>query len=130
MARIRVTSNMSALKAAAEVLAAAVRVTAGKFSREIPPAVRSYVAGTPGTAWVAAGRAGGKWGWTPITAWLFDEPHSGKVPKHPLFGNRNRWYYQPYRPYIEEGTEIGLDQAAKVYADLSIAKWCKEAGFK
>ena len=130
MAKIKVTSSTTALKAAAEVIAAATRVIAGRFSSTIPGVTRSYL-GTGGfTAFVAAGHKGGKWGWTPINAWMFEEPHSGKIPKHPLFGNRSHWYYQPYRPFMEEGAAAGADQAAKVFADLSIDKWLAQTGWK
>lgn len=130
MAKIYVTSSTPALKAAAEVLAAAVRVMAGKFSERIPAATRAYLGSTSNMAYVSAGRPGGKWGWTPIHAWMFDEPHAGSIPKHPVFGNRKIWKYQPYRPFLEEGAEAGVEQAAQVYADLSIAKWCAQAGYK
>jgi hypothetical protein len=129
MAKVKVTSSTTALKAAAEVIAAATRVMAGKFSSTIPGVVRSYL-GPGSTAFIAAGQKGGKWGWTPIIAWMFEEPHSGKVPKHPLFGNRSRWYYQPYRPFMEQGAAAGAEQAAKVFADLSIDKWLAETGWK
>lgn len=130
MARIRVTSNTTALKAAAEVIAAAVRVYASRFSTRIPAATRAYLGPGSRNAFVSAGRAGGEWGWTPIHAWMFEAEHDGRVPKHPFFGNRKRWYYQPYRPYLEEGAEASAQQAANVYADLSIAKWLAQSGYK
>jgi hypothetical protein len=129
MAKIRVTSSTTALKAAAEVIAAATRVIAGGFAPGIASVIRSYL-GPGSTAYIAAGHKGGKWGWTPINAWMFEEPHSGKVPKHPLFGSRSRWYYQPYRPFMEEGAAAGADQAAKVFADMSIDKWLAQTGWK
>jgi hypothetical protein len=135
MATIRVTSSTTALKAAAEVIAAATRVVAGKFSSKIPGVVHSYL-GTGGfTAFVAAGHKGGKWGWTPINAWMFEEPHGSSTPKHPVFATGPRktwgkWYYQPYRPFMEEGAAAGADQAAKIFADLSIDKWLGQTGWK
>jgi hypothetical protein len=128
MAQIRITGNP--LKDAAEVIAAACRVMASRFSTEIPGAIRSYLGPTGTSAFVAAGHPGGKWGWTPIHAWMFEEPHNGRTPKHPLFGNRKKWFYQPYRPFMEQGAEAAGQQAANVFAEKTVAQWCVKHGWK
>lgn len=120
-------ADRAALSKAADVFVGTIRAAAGTFSSEIPPAVHKYM--TRDFAWVSAGRHGGEWNWEPIHAWMFDEPHAGPIPKHPLFGNRKRWYYQPYRPFLEEGMYAGLDEAMAVYADGEQAALDYEYGF-
>jgi hypothetical protein len=124
------TSSELALKAAAEVIAERARELSGMFSQRIPAAIKVYRGGGPGQVFVSAGSRGGKWGWEPIHAWMFEEPHTGKVPKHPLFGNRKLWYYQPYRPYMEIAAESAGGDAVELYAALEIARWAKESGYK
>jgi hypothetical protein len=127
---VKATSSRNALEAAARIIAAGARAAAGTFSKEIPAAIKTYMGAGLYTAFVAAGSPGGKWGWTPIHAWMFEQPHEGRIPKHPLFGYRGRWYFQPYRPFMEEAAETFAQQACNEYADVSIAKWCAELGYK
>lgn len=124
----RPTYEREALKRAAALFEDAIKVAAGRFSTEIPAAVHTYY--TTDFAWISAGTRTGEWGWTPIHAWMFEEPHAGSIPKHPLFGNRKKWYYQPYRPYIEEGMYAAINEAENLYADIVAAGVCAEYGFK
>lgn len=124
------TSSSLALKAAAEVIAERARELSGMFSQRIPAVIKVYLGPGSTEAFISAGSRGGEWGWEPIHAWMFEEPHDGKVPKHPLFGNRKLWYYQPYRPYMEVAAETASGDAVELYAALEIARWAKESGYK
>ncbi len=120
----------AALKAGAEIIADAARVIAGRFSTRIPVAIHSRLGPGSQEVFINAGTHGGKWGWSPIHAWMFEEPHAGPIPKHPLFGNRHYWYYQPYRPYMEEAAETAGQRAAEVYGIADTAILVKEHGYK
>jgi len=135
MAVPRSPGNSEGLGPAADIFVKAIAAAAAKFSTEIPPSVHKYR--THDFYWVSAGWARGEWHWTPIHAWMFDEPHAGSIPKHPLFAHGPRgtdgwknWYYQPYRPFMEEGMYAALDAAESAYADAWIATWAAENGFK
>jgi hypothetical protein len=114
------------LEAAAGIIAQKAREISGTFSRRIPGSVRvrTYAArgGTTvsgGTTYVEAG------GPTAPNAFPFDPP---KPPsRHPLFGDREHWYNQPYRPFLEEAAEAAADKAAEEYAKV-IDDWCEETG--
>lgn len=135
MASIRAaTASKKALIAAAELVAKAVAARAATFSTEIPKAVRVKPWGDQ--VFVYVGSRGGQWGWTPIHAWMFEEPHSGSIPKHPLFAHGPRgtdgwehWYYQPYRPFMEEAAAASADAAMRVYARIAIDEAAAENGF-
>lgn len=124
-------SSLIALKAGAKVIANTAKKLSAEFSTRIPMAIHTYTGPGSRAVFISAGHRGGQWGWVPIHAWMFEEPHSGSIPKHPLFGNRKgKWYYQPYRPYMEDAAEISGQKAAETYADVDIALMAKEHGFK
>lgn len=124
-------SSLMALKAGAQIISNTAKLLSGKFSTRIPAAIHMYTGPGSNTVFISAGHRGGKWGWEPIHAWMFEEPHQGSIPKHPFMGNRKgKWYYQPYRPYMEEAAEVVGQKAAEVYADFDIAAMAKEHGFK
>lgn len=124
------TSSSLALKAAAQLIADKARALSGTFSARIPEVIKVYLGPGSTEAFISAGSKGGQWGWEPIHAWMFEEPHAGSIPKHPLFGDRKHWYYQSYRPYLEAAADDASDEAAQLYAALEIARWAKESGYK
>lgn len=116
-----VSGGLRALKAAAEIFAAAIRVYApGKVHGLIHTRASDHV------AFVFCGYPGGRWGWVPINAWMMETPGAA----HPLFGDREHWYAQPQHHFLEAGAEAGAPQAAKVYAELRIAEITKAYGYK
>ena len=125
------STKWGALKKAADVIKAAAMVSAGSMahSSRIPGVMNVQLNYTGGFANIRAGFSGGEWGWTPIHAWMFEEPHGARIPKHPYFGDREHWYYQPYRPYMETAAESSAGDAAQVYADEMYAYFCKQYGY-
>jgi hypothetical protein len=56
--------------------------------------------------------------------------------RHPLFAHGPRgtdgwknWYDQPYRPFMEEGVEASLNEAAETFADTAIEVMAAEGGY-
>lgn len=41
--------------------------------------------------------------------------------RHPLFGDREHWYKQPVRPYMDEAANRGAEAAMNAYAKLADA---------
>lgn len=128
--------NAVALKYAAQVIARAAKDIAGEFSTRIPPAIKVFATSSDSVN-INGGSPGGKWGWTPIHAWMFSEPHSASVPKHPLFASGPRgtdgwkyWYYQPYRPFLDEAAEAKSQEAAEAYADVAFPMYARAYGYK
>jgi hypothetical protein len=105
------------LEQAAEVIAEKAREISGRFSKRIPASVKflTYKGGK------VVVRAGGP---TAPQAHSFDPPNNPPV-RHPLFGNRKHWYPQPYRPFLEEAAEAGIDHAAEVFSRV-IDDWAKQ----
>ncbi len=122
MAQISVGGGMSALKAAAEVFAAAIRVSGA------PGKVKGLIHTRAGAskAFVYCGYPGGRWGWIPINAWMMETPGA----RHPLFGDRRRWYTQPQNHFMERGADAGMAQASKVYGDMRIDEIIAAYGYK
>ena len=52
--------------------------------------------GQDGSIEVRAGTPTGPWGWTPIQASMFEDNR-----RHPLYGNKHRWYHQGHFPITE-----------------------------
>lgn len=121
--------NAVALKYAARIIAQAAKDIAGTFSTRIPPAIKTFATSSDSVT-INGGSPGGQWGWTPIHAWMFSEPHGSSVPKHPLFGNRGKWYYQPYRPFLDEAAEAKSQDAAEAYADVAFPMYARAYGYK
>jgi hypothetical protein len=48
--------------------------------------------------------------------------------RHPLFGNEEHWYTQPYRPFLEEAAEAKAEEAMQAYADEMIPKLLDDSG--
>lgn len=112
------------MKVAVEVVADRVRVIVGRYAPGIAAVTRTYTRGNVG--FVSPGSPGGKWGWEPINAWMFETPGA----RHPLFGDRERWYAQPYRPFLEQAAEVSADEAAQKYLDKTVDGWARELGYK
>lgn len=109
------------LRAAAETIADAARAISGRFSRRIPASIRVTVAGKS-----AAVKAGGRKGELAPNAAMFETPGA----RHPLFGDKSHWYFQPHRPFLEEAAQARGDKAAEEYADAVIDSWKRTLGFK
>jgi hypothetical protein len=115
------TAEDEGLKAAATVIEDGIWQAARDLpSKKIPPTIRMFI--RAGIAYVTAGGVGGH---EAPNAWMFEEAGA----RHPLFGNRRHWYTQPYRPFMEIGAEKSMDEAADVYADVTIGIWAKESGY-
>lgn len=103
---------------AAGVIARQAAANASKFSRRIPAA--TFVDGvsesqaqviTDGTA--APNAAPFEYG-----------------ERHPLFGDREHWYKQATKPYMNQAaTGDALDEAADVYGDLETQLLAQEHGY-
>lgn len=131
-------TKFGALKKAANVIKDAARGTAASManSTRIPDRMNVQINYSGGYANIRAGIPGGKYGWTPIHAWMFEEPHAGRIPKHPLFAHGPRgtdgwryWYYQPYKPYMETAAEESASAAAQVYADEMLDYFARKFGY-
>jgi hypothetical protein len=113
-------SERKRLEAAAEIVATQAREISSKFSRRIPLSVRVKTYGNVNeTTYVEAGgpEAPQAYPFDPVT------PPS----RHPLLGDREHWYDQPYRPFLEEAAEMAADKAAEEFAKV-IDDWCDETG--
>lgn len=110
------------LAKAAAIIRDAVKARAATFSESIPPTVRSYV-GRDGNAYVEAGGANGQ-----EAPAAFMSEIAGT--RHPLFGDRKHWYPQPHRPFMTEGSDAALDDAADAFADDAIDGIARGAGYK
>jgi hypothetical protein len=116
------------LKAAGEVLVKAIKAKAAAMpSKKIPGTVKSYVRG--GVGYINAGGPGGR---TAPNAYMFETYGA----RHPLFAHGPRgtdgwknWYDQPYRPFMEEGVEASLNEAAETFADTAIEVMAAEGGY-
>lgn len=123
-------SRSDNLKTAAKVIAEAAKVLSR--SAKITAGMKVYKAPGGGSVFIAAGAHGGKWGWVPVNAWMFETPDSW----HPLFAHGPRgtdgwrhWYVQPYRPFLEMAAETTGQEAAEVFASLEIARLARLNGF-
>ena len=110
----------AALEAAAKILADEVKNQAAVVSQRTPGAVNLKDNG-PGID-INAGHPGGRWGWDPITAYMFEEGRP-----HPLYGHPP-WYAQRHWPFLDLAVAIAGDKAADVYADMEIDRLAAEAG--
>jgi hypothetical protein len=129
--RVRLTGGES-LKTAAKVIADTAKVISGRFSRKIPAAMKVYLGPGSDVCFIAAGSPTGRWGWTPVNAWMFEEMGS----RHPLFAHGPKrtdgwlnWYGMPYRPFMEEAAETSAQAAAEVYGDLETVRLAKLYGY-
>ena len=102
------------LREAAEIVADAAREISASFSTRIPASIRI----TGGTSKVYI-RAGGP---SAPNAYPFDTG-----ARHPLFGNRDWWYPQPKKPFLEEAYVLTQNEMADAFA-LVIDDWCDELG--
>lgn len=125
---VKASPARDALYKAADIYVIYIRESASFVSRRIAAVVHKYRRGD--FVYIAAGNRGGKWGWTPIIAWMFNEPHAGPIPKHPLWGNRKYWKYQPYRPYMDAGAAKAEREALDLYAEACQKIWNAEFDFK
>lgn len=110
------------LKAAAARFAAVMRKVAGVKTRLTAEAV--HVAWEGDVALVRAGKPEGVYGWEPIQAFMFDNNW-----RHPLFGNRKKWYHQGRYPITGLTERAGLNAATEAFADAAIPVLLKEYGF-
>lgn len=104
-----------------------VRWTPGPGSRKIPRTIDSYLTANFGEgrtiAYVSAGGAGGL---EAPNAYMFETQGA----RHPLFGDKSHWYTQPYRPFLEEAADQAGQDACETYADIAIAVWARESGYR
>jgi hypothetical protein len=110
------------LRKAGEIIANYCRIQADKFSTRIPMSLS--VKNDEKTVYILGG------GPPAPNAYPFDPPTAPPV-WHPVFpsGPRRYWNWapQPYRPFLEEGAELGGDEAAEAFADI-IDQWASEIG--
>lgn len=101
-------------KEAAKMIAEAAKRNAA-FSRRIPAAtiVREYA---DYTEVVTRGAL------APNAA-PFEKPLS-----HPLFGDKEHWYAQPHRPFMQDALDQKGDKAADIIGGV-VVDWAEEAGF-
>jgi hypothetical protein len=103
--------------AAAAVMMAAAKANASKFSRRIPPATTVEPYSENEAMIVTDGGA------APNAApFEFGE-------RHPLWGNRNYWYKQPTRAYMNRAALSAAEAAAEIYAAIEADALAKEHGY-
>jgi hypothetical protein len=110
------------LKAASERFARAMKTVAGVRTRTSAAAV-NVVEGQNENL-IRAGRPTGPWGWEPIQASMFDNNR-----RHPLFGNKSKWYKQGRYPITQYTERAAIDDAAEAFADAFVPAFVKEYGF-
>lgn len=107
---------------AKQIVAPAMRRIARIRTRKTADAVN--IAVRDGWVEVRGGYPEGPWGWTPIQGSMFDNNR-----RHPLFGNKNKWYHQGYFP-ITDMTERLVEQlVADEYVREVLPTLLKERGF-
>ena len=102
------------LREAAEVIAVRARAISATFSKRIPASIK-ITGGTTGVYIIAGGPDGKE----APNAYPFEYG-----VRHPLFGNRNHWYAQPKRPFLEEAAVQAADAAAEAFAAV-LDDWTK-----
>ncbi len=103
---------------AAGVLAREAKANAARFSKRIPAA--TYVDGVSESQAQIITDGGAAPNAAPFE---FGE-------RHPLFGDRDHWYKQPTRPYMNQAaTGPAVDEAADVYGDLEATLLAQEFGY-
>ncbi len=111
------TRDNKRLKEAAEPIAREARAISSAFSRRIPASTR-VVENSYGDVYVETDGAA-----APNAApFQFAE-------NHPVFGNRDVWVKQPWRPYMTEAAAEGSDEAVKIFA-LKIDDELKRRGWR
>lgn len=108
------------LQQAAQVIADRAKEVSSTFSTRIPGSIKVVTSEETGRVQIKGGGAKAP------NAYPFDPPSNPPV-RHPLFGNRDYWYAQPYRPFLEEAAEAGGDEAAEALANV-IDDWAEELG--
>ncbi len=99
------------LRQAAECIADAARVISARFSTRIPNSIR-----------VTGGVSG-----VFITARGSEAPNAEPFEtgrRHPLFGNREHWYPQPKREFLEEAAAAAGEEAAEIFSEI-LDDWLK-----
>ena len=100
------------LAAAAEVIAQTARELAATWSKQIPPRITVAVAGNTAVISCDVGPA-----------------YPGETrARHPLFGNRKRWYGPPGAPFLGPAADARAGAAMARYAK-KIDRMCRKAGF-
>jgi hypothetical protein len=87
-------STESMMRVAKRIVVPAMKRIARIRTRKTADAVNVVVRN--GWVEVRAGTPEGAWGWTPIQASMFDNNR-----RHPLFGDKHKWYHQGYFPITE-----------------------------
>lgn len=118
--------NQDGLRAAARSLAATMKRVAAVRTRRTADAVN--VKETQNFELIRGGKPAGEWGWDPIEAAMFTYNL-----RHPLFGDRRRWYNQsrsgPYDIPAITARE-GASDAAEEYTRNAIDPLLRDHGFK
>lgn len=102
-------ANMEFLMEGAEIVAAAARTNASKFSQRIPAATKATPTGPSSVAVITDGSA------APNAAPF----EFGK--RHPLFGDTNHWYKQPTRAYMNRAFKATVAEVVDVYGKAADA---------
>lgn len=101
------------MRAAAEIIAAEARRLAASWSVQVPPSVRVSGGGTSATVSSAAGPS-----------------YPNEVPRvrHPVFGHRDRWVDNAYRPFLAPAAAAKADAAAAEVAK-AVDDICHRLGY-
>jgi|SRR5882724_7173986 len=102
------------LMAAADIIADAARVMAGRFSSSIPPSIHVEGNGRQVTIIADAPAA---------------YPNEVFGVRHPLFGDREHWYTNQHRPFLGAAADQKAGPAMARYA-RKIDRMCRSAGFR
>jgi hypothetical protein len=99
------------MRAARNIVVPAMKRVARIRTKQTAAAVNIY--NGPNGIEVRAGTPTGPWGWTPIQASMFENNR-----RHPLFGNKNKWYHEGDFPI----TAMTVKLVAKLVEDEFVAE--------
>jgi hypothetical protein len=107
-----------ALRKAGKIIMDEAIAISSRFAKKTPASMRLSVRSSTATATISAG------GPSAPAAVMFETPRA----RHPLFGNEEHWYYQPYRPFLEQAAEAKSDDAMQAFADDIIDQMLNDSG--
>ena len=114
------------LRQGAECIAAAARLSSGRWSVRVPLSVR-LEGGPSGITVVAGGPA------APQASTMEGNP-DGSPRAHPVYGHgpRKEWTWArqiPVRPFLAEAAEVTQDEVARIVAGV-VDDWAEQLGFR
>jgi hypothetical protein len=116
--------EVRALTAAAKVFERYAKSISSGFSRRIPAAT-SVDAGVQGVRVVTDGIAAPN-----AIPFETGEKHPNRAAVGSYRYEHDRWFHQPYRPYMLAAAQAGADEAMDAYMDEGVMKYANSKGFR